>query len=268
MLFVYLCRAYLGTSLRWEADFDNTGCYFSIGPLLQVSKFEKTYQYYSSFNEDPISAVRLMNKYAYRPFSDDINENLIIPNNYYFMRNLIWEMEKQGRKDFAVITGYLYNHESTEGENLDNFKLLLFSNSIDLAGAANCLHGVTLALLNDYHNATSWFSQEIQGLYRDTIETIAYLTTTNFTNRIDVCFVGYAEPIQGLFTITRVMQVLTSADELPFSVMEESRDKIANAMRSNGTDLILEHSSTDWDGLVYFDGFLGNNDVDLHGIFE
>ena len=258
----------MSTFVRWGPEFDDTTIYFSYGGLLKNTRYQKAYEFWNKMNEQPEAAIGMVNKYAYRPFSDDINENLIIPNVYYIMRHLLWEVEQQGRKNFSVITEFIYNYDNTQGDNVYNTRLLLFANQVDFPGQADVLHAITVNVLADIRDPKSWFTDEVQGLYRDTVETQAFLMKHNFSDHIDFAFIGCENIIQGMWFVSRYMQVLTSADELPYPVMVESRDLIADAMRSNGTDYLMDQSGTDWDGLIYFDGFLGNADLDLNGNYN
>ena len=86
------------------------------------------------------------------------------------MRDFLWEMENKGEKIFR----FQYNYNSTVEENLDNFKLFLQANNVDFGANANDLQAITSAVLNEFHDAKSWFNEEIQGLIRDTIEAHAY----------------------------------------------------------------------------------------------
>jgi len=254
--------------LKVGSNFDDTFLYIGIGALLSKSKFHDTYGVWVNNTPDISPTLKLLSKYAYRPFSKDANNNMIAPYSYYVLRDLISEMEEQKRTSFSIPLEFVLNYDDTSSDRLPISSILLFSNFLDLSTCANILHALTAAVLNNFQSPEKWFDEDIQEIYKDIVDMEVYFLTHNFSNRVDIALARYPQPLQFMWLLSRTVQLLTSTDKIMFPVLVAAKDSLINAMRASGTKFILDFSHTDFSDLVYFDGFLGNSDVNLNGEYS
>ena len=141
-------------------------------------------------------------------------------------------------------------------------------NEIDLATMANVIYGITSAILNDMLSPSDWFDEDLQGIYNDSVNLIAWQIEMNFSSRPDLAFPYYPSEYNLFWFTSRTLNLLASSQSLPFTVMEEVLATLKIAMRVHVTNSLLGKANVDNGSdpaVVYFDAFLGDGDTTTFG---
>jgi hypothetical protein len=89
-------------------DFDASYLNLGLGAtLIKLSNvYPKAYSSWLKNNTDVAHLIEVTRKYAYRPFTNDINQNTIDPRTYFWSRKFI-EEAFQENKSLSLITTYV-----------------------------------------------------------------------------------------------------------------------------------------------------------------
>ena len=80
------------TVFKISPDFDDTYLNLGVGVFAcEHPEFEKQCNYWKEYNSDMEMLVNYTRKYAYRPFSNDTNENVLDGRSYFYSRYYFYE---------------------------------------------------------------------------------------------------------------------------------------------------------------------------------
>lgn len=132
-------------------------------------------------------------------------------------------------------------------------------NSIDLVVGVNVIYGIKSCVLAQLEYPEKWFDNELQ-IYENTTELITWIVEQNFSSRPDLSLMYYPSTHNLLQTYSSKLNL-----PLPFSVPGRVMDMLAKTLRGAITYDLLERAILDHEGLVYYQDFLGKDDMKRHG---
>ena len=122
------------------ADFDDSSVNLALGSLLSSLQgtLPKSWGSWSG-SAGNVSPAALMSKYvtyAYRPFSEDFNQNSIDVRTYYWIRNFIYAHEEQAKKkgtqpSLMLITTWIDDITGSEKNFYGHHKMPFITNNVD-----------------------------------------------------------------------------------------------------------------------------------------
>lgn len=204
--------------------------------------------------------------YSYNPFGETLNNSIIDPRTYFYLRNYLYEKQNPWTVDLRLpvtwMIGFYENIALVDKKVRMPFNL----NNIDLTVSANVLYGLTAAILSNMDEPELWFNTEVQFLYWSITDMITYELRSNFSSRPDLALTYYPSKYVFYWFTSRTLQLLRSADgQLKYTVMQEASHKLESVLRNNLTDTLIKSAIHDTSGLAYYDDFLGDSDTDLFG---
>lgn len=205
-----------------------------------------------------------LKKYAYQPFSNNSDSNSIDPRTYFYLREFL----NGASQPLALIPTWVQNLTEDKKMFKSKYSMPLNINNVDLTVSTNVIYGLTAAVLSDLQNPDQWFNDEnLLMIYLNSSELIAWQIERNFSSRPDLALTYYPSVYSFLWFTARTANLLSSADSLPYSAMETVKNRLVDAMRQHATPMIMELAVTSGDE-SYFDGFLGDADTDVFGMFH
>ena len=249
------------------ADFDDTFVNLGLGAMLMQQRLD----FPDPFVEWTLNNTRLgtvfesIKKYAYRPFSNSLDSNLIDPRTYFYMRDFLYSVQEEG-KNLSLITTWIMNFSEDKVLYTEGVDMPFHLNNVDLTVSANVLYGITAAILAKVnYPPESWFDDDLQGIYLNTSSLIAWEIANNFSSRPDLALTYYPSVYNFLWFVSRTVELLNSAPTLPFPALSDVKDLLTSTLRGPATKFIQDSAMHD-EELIYFEEFLGNADETLTGI--
>ena len=209
-----------------------------------------------------------LKKYAYRPFSSDNDTNSIDPRTFFYIRDFLYNEVKSGHRELALITTWVQSITEVKVDYYKNVHMPFNVNNVDLTVAANVIYGITAAILNDMQNPSDWFDKDLQGIYNDSVNLIAWQIERNFSSRPDLALTYYPSMFNFFWFTSRTLNLLASSPSLPFTVMEDVLATLKTAMRVHATNSLLKKAVVENGSdhaVAYFDDFLGDGDTNIFG---
>lgn len=263
-------------------DFDDTSVTISLGVKLRSVFPEKYLKWKNHYNHDS-RFKNLWIKYAYEPFSRDINKNSIDPRTYYWIRGFLDEFKNKPRVSLLFSNKKLINYErdikliSTWAHNLNEtieygekgVKMPFNSNNIDATVTANGVHSLIVSLLKN-NNENEWFNDPyIIEMLEDSCELLVWaLENDKIRERPDLTILYYPPIYDFYWFVGRINKELNEhQNEVRKSLLlSYLKERLNKALKIYGTKQLLEEVIIDNDeNIAYWDDFLGNNDTDING---
>ena len=244
-------------------DFDDTFVNIGLGALLKQYTHISKAPYKAWLQDNPTisEATAALKEYAYKPFSKEIDCNTIDPRTYFYTRDFLL----QASDPLALVATWALNISESKKLFDKNYRIPLNVNNVDLTVCSNVVYGITAAVLAQLEDTETWFEDDdLQMIYENSSALIAWEIERNFSSRPDLALTYYPSVYNFYWFTARTLNLLNSADRLPYPVMERVREKLMKALRSSATESILNSTITDG-GYSYFDGFLGDADKKLLG---
>lgn len=245
-------------------DFDDTFINIGLGHLLKnVYNSNLTlYKTWSSRNQNLQGVLDALKKYVYRPFSNDLNSNIIDPRTYFYLREFIYDSQSRN-ESLALVTTWILNLAEDKTSFNKGISMPFHLNNVDLTVSANTLYGLTAALLSNLITEDQ-FDDDLQMIYENTTSVIAWEISHNFSSRPDLSLTYYPSVYTFFWFTSRILNLLNQFDGLPLPVLYRVRNSLTTVMKDNATRYILDKKVQDGQQ-VYWDDFLGNGDKDILG---
>lgn len=192
------------------ADFDDTSINLGLaGDLLRLKdKYPSTTKLFFEdvkWNNHPEKYAQLVTKYAYRPYSDNFNENCIDPRTYYWIRHFIKDYSLQQRTKLGIANpsiSLITTWESNYDENqkmLDKdifYRMPFMTNNVDASVVANSVYGITSRIISNPDFAKSWFTKDVEKTYFDSVNLLAWVISSGWIgDRPDIMLLYYVSTI-------------------------------------------------------------------------
>jgi hypothetical protein len=226
--------------------------------------FPSAYQAWQKANTGDNAILKLtgaLKKYAYQPFSGDANVNTIDPRTYFWIQEYLLSL-KNPAADTAFITTWLLDLETDRTSFYKDYAMPFNVNNVDASVGANAVHGLLRSVLFDPKPTRSWFDNDLQKLVGNTVDLLSWVVNTRILDRRpDLVLLYYMGNYNFYWFVSRTVYLLNSYDQpLPYKVLSDAQSKLQKAMRSNGTQAIMdlvqyeESAVHHW---AYWDNFLG-----------
>jgi len=249
------------------ADFDDTSVSLALGGLLKRT-FPDLYQQWLAVNANFGALSRAYVAYSYQPFvrdsKGDTITNALDPRSYFWMRNwLLHKNSSSGSSNLKLVTTWVQNLAETKQLWDTGVRMPFNSNNVDGSVCANGVFGITVATLF-LCDDTEWFTPELQQLYSDTSELLAWITEEGVLNwRPDLVLLYYPPIYDFYWFVARSVFMLRTTPSINHPIVRKVQSLLTRAMMTIGTRDLLARAQ--WDShsnWVYWDDFLGNNDTD------
>lgn len=241
-----------------------------LGSLLSnyVSTSRGPFEAWQANNSNVAEAFRILKKYAYRPLSKNLDVGLIDPRTFFYMREYLFSVLANNQSAAFVVT-WAQNLTEDRVDYYKGYTMPFNLNNIDLTVGSNVVYGITSAVLANLSNPRNWFDSELQMIYENTTDLIAWSIERNFSGRPDLALVYYPSLFNFYWFTARTLNLLASnsSTQLPFPVMQRVKSRLSSVMRGYGTEAILKLATRE-SSLAYFDDFLGDADMDVFGMCE
>jgi len=247
------------------ADFDDTFVNLGLGSLL-AKTFPSAHQQWLSSNGNSGEAMSALKRYAYRPLSSDPAQNFIDTRTYFYMREFLYH--NHGHLALATTWAMDINQDK---QTFTDYAMPFHANNVDLTVSANVIYGLSAAVLDSSVNGScpEWFDSELQMIHMNTTNMLSWFIMRNFSSRPDLALTYYPSVYNFYWFTSRIWNLLASYvaknSKLPCSSMDSSFETLEVALLGAATGDLLSRASTDKDGLVYYDDFLGKADKTILG---
>lgn len=262
-----MCRDNAAGAFYIPPDFDDMSVNIGLGTMLSAYTNPIPFQRWKGNSTNFTHVFQSLKKYAYRPFSSG-EAAIIDPRTYFYMREYLYYVQK---KQYPAAFATTWVHFTSEDyKTRFSFSMPFHVNNIDLTVGANVVYGITSSILSQLTDPRDWFDEDIQMIYENTTNLIAWMIQRNFSGRPDIALTYYPSVYNFYWFTSRslnILQTYASAYSLPYPVLGRMMETLSAVMRGNVTSDLMKRAVTDKDGLVYFEDFLGNNDKDIFGTY-
>lgn len=233
----------------FSADTDDTSINLSIGTSLE--RLQDYYpSAYSAWKESNIGSNSMVEvtksllKYSYKPFLNNSNSNTIDPRTYYWIQEYLLTLDSsQKNSEISFITTWLLDINKNRQTYYHDYAMPFNVNNVDASVIANTIQGFTRTILFDPFNSSLWFDNEVQNLYKNSVDLISWVIHQRLLDeRPDLVLLYYMGNFNFYWFVSRTVYLLNSyanEETLPYSVLQYTLDTLENAMRTNGTQAIL-----------------------------
>jgi hypothetical protein len=244
-------------------DFDDDAVNIGLGSVLSAYGHNSIpFQMWKTNNKNFTQVFSSLKKYAYRPFTDG-DTSVIDPRTYFYLREFLQALKVEQHPVAFVPT---WAHTISEDKKTHwAFAMPFHVNNVDLTVGANVIYSITATFLTELSDSKEWFDEDIQMIYENTTSLIAWAIHHNFSGRPDLSL-AYYPSIYNFYWFTSRSLNLLQLHTSPHPVLVRVMDMLSAALRGNVTADLLRRATTDEDGLVYFEDFLGNADKNVLGM--
>lgn len=254
-------------------DFDDT--YLNMGLGATLSQLQKIYpgifDNWSKSYSDVKQLIDATVKYAYRPFDNDSNNNIIDPRTYFASRKFL-EEAKSSNKSVALITTWIQNIDEQRRGHYSGVSMPFNLNNVDVTVAANSIYGIASSTIFDINGFQNLFLQNsgLQQIFLNSTNFISWAIKSNFTNRPDLMQVYYPSTFNFLWYSSRTLFLLQN--EIDYiknpqlrSILSEAKAYLQDAFENAATQRFFNEAKVDKNKHIYFEDFLGVNDTNILG---
>ena len=196
---------------------------------------------------------------------------MVDPRTFFYIREYLYEMEATNKTGAFVVTWAL--NLSEDRKTHENYAMPFNTNNIDLTVSSNVIYGLTAAVLAGLGDPREWFDTEVQMIYENTTDLMAWEIERNFSGRPDIALTYYPSVFNFYWFTARTLNLIQGhmarhSGVLPFPVIGRVKERLLTALRNVVTPSILKMATPDErNATVYFDEFLGGNDRNMLGNF-
>ena len=140
-------------------DFDDTYLNIGLGAQLKLlqNQYPSIYQRWTQNNSNMQALADLTLRYAYRPSSDNFNENTIDPRTYFWLRDFVHENPQS-----ILVTTWAQSIAEVRTNAHLGIRMPFNVNNVDVTVGANVLYGITSAIVYDLMDFKNYFNQDMQ----------------------------------------------------------------------------------------------------------
>eukprot|EP01128_Nolandella_sp_AFSM9_P004915 TRINITY_DN230_c1_g1_i2.p1 TRINITY_DN230_c1_g1~~TRINITY_DN230_c1_g1_i2.p1 ORF type:complete len:680 (+),score=143.50 TRINITY_DN230_c1_g1_i2:33-2042(+) len=264
------------------SDFDDTAANVVLGTRLKHTHPDLYDQWAADGNNNFLSYVTAMKKYAYTPFANDTDANLIDPRSYYFISDFLYQKQKECEEphstpysecNLSLITTWAQDVDGARA--LEPRGMPFNVNNVDVSVVADATLAMSLALIEDIAPDTTWFDPMTQNMYKHSIDFVAWAIDSGMAlKRPDIGLLYYPSVYDLYWFVSRHVADLRKAKIsspekfVQFPLLNYTLNTFEASMKGAGTSQILSRASrnVDWNGSeVYWEDFIGGNDTGLLG---
>ncbi|KAK6175567.1 hypothetical protein SNE40_014002 [Patella caerulea] len=247
-------------------DFDDTFVNIGLGALLTDVKadFDTEQQSWMNSNTNLTSVFDALKKYAYRPFSNDSNINTIDPRSYYYLSTFLEEVLSDAT-DLALTPTWISNIDETSNMRSKGVSMPFNINNVDVTVSSNVIYGITSSILTGLVPVSTLDDSDIQQIYLNTTNMVAYQLRTDFHQRRDLALTYYPSVFELYWFVARTVFLLNEKSKyskLPHQDLETVLATLEPVLETHVTSKILTQAKPEGSNMLYFDDFLGDRDYD------
>ena len=224
---------------------------------------KQPYQAWLQNNTGLVHSMEALKKYAYKPFSKEVDNNLIDPRTYFYMRDFLYEAQAEN-KPLAIAVTWVENLSENRAEFHKDYRMPFNVNNVDLTVCANVIYGITSAVISHLIEEKGWFDDDLQMIYENTSSLISWEIAHNLSSRPELSLTYYPALFNFYWFTSRTSNLLNSFDNLSYPVLERVKNMLSKSLQIYATEDILKRAVHEQD-YVYFDEFLGDGDKDIFG---
>ncbi|KYQ99756.1 hypothetical protein DLAC_03700 [Tieghemostelium lacteum] len=253
------------------SDADDSGCNLALGySLYRVS--DKYPQVFSTWNQQNSNVTALFDvylKYAYRPASEDRNQNTIDQRTYYAINDFLenYLATNSDTMENLVLPGTWFSSLTDQLLTHNSVMMPFYVNNVDFSVAANSLFGFVSSIQMN-PNAKEYFiqSQDLQNMCISITQLIEYGINSGMVyNRSDLALLYYPSIYDFTWFISRLVYNLeemnqTANGQLP-APLDYILSTLLSVMQTNATNHLLSKQIDS----QYWDDFLGDADTNIFG---
>ncbi|GAM17627.1 hypothetical protein SAMD00019534_008020, partial [Acytostelium subglobosum LB1] len=247
-------------------DTDDTGCNLALGGVLYELQDDlpNSWRMWSGNNTNVTYTLEQYSRYAYRPYSNQVDQNSIDPRTYYIIRGFLhqWIADGNAPEDL-VLPGTWVDAISQQSRYFPYLQMPFNENNIDLSVACNSLFGIaTVIKLHGIGIITPDIERMVTSIYK----LLAYGINSEIVySRPDLALLYYPSIYDYSWFVSRVVFFLeeynqTSPDTFP-QLLTNTLETLRSVMMNNGTNQIVSRALEDQQGGFYWQDFLGNDDT-------
>ncbi|GFR98165.1 hypothetical protein ElyMa_002763500 [Elysia marginata] len=256
-------------AFRVPPDFDDTFVNLGLGGILHELKDDlpSSFAEWTKSNEDIQTALNILKRYAYRPFSKNPDQNTIDPRTYYYLRGFLDQASDNG-EDIALVTTWAQSISETRWLYAQGNPMPFNINNVDVTVAADVVFGLTSAVLSGLQDKSVFDDAAIAQIYLNTSSLLAYEMANNLTSRPDLALTYYPSILESYWFVAKtvsVMETYLKKGPLPSPVMTKVYDMLKDVCLREITEDILSKAQYEKEEKYYFDDFMGNADTDIFG---
>lgn len=194
---------------------------------------------------------------------------MVDPRTYLYIKDYLYQTEAENKEGAFVVTWALNFTE--QKSTRDSYVMPFNTNNIDLTVSSNVIYGLTSAILEGLGDPSEWFDSEVQMIYENTTDLLAWEINHNFTGRPDLALTYYPSVLNFYWFTARTLNLIQSYlashhGDLPYPVMNTVRERLLDSMQNVVSPNLIKMARPDQqEGMAYFDDFLGNDDKDMFG---
>lgn len=140
-------------------DFDDT--YLNIGLGVQLKLLQDKYPFiylrWLQTNSNMKKLIDLTLRYAYRPSSNNFDQNTIDPRTYFWLRDFIHD-----NPQIIIPTTWAQNITEIRNFAHKGIRMPFNINNVDVTVSANVLYGITSAIIYDLLDFKDYFNQDME----------------------------------------------------------------------------------------------------------
>ncbi|CAF0987485.1 unnamed protein product [Rotaria sordida] len=246
-------------------DFDDTYLNIGLGVQLKLlqDKYPSLYLRWLQTNSNMKKLIDLTLRYAYKPSSQNLDQNTIDPRTYFWIRDFV-------RDNPQAVLATTWAQNITEVRTIAHrgIRMPFNLNNIDVTVGANVIYGITSAIIYDLVDFKDYFNQDMQTLYLSTASLIAWSIKNSMKNRPDLAQVYYPSHYNFLWYGSRSLFLLELArrqDKSLPDVFNRVYSLLSDVYRSDVVKFFQDHVRSDKSS---YDDFLGTNDTNIFGKLE
>ncbi|KAK3776415.1 hypothetical protein RRG08_023768 [Elysia crispata] len=254
-------------AFRVPPDFDDTFVNLGLGSILHELKadFSSSYTKWTESNDNIQTAINVLKDYAYRPFSENPDQNTIDTRTYYYLREFLDQANAAGQ-DIALATTWAQSIKETRKLYAQGNPMPFNINNVDVTVAADVVFGLTSAVLSGLLDKSALDDKELAQIYLNTSSLLAYEMANNLTSRPDLALTYYPSVLESYWFVAKTVSVMETAlksGPLPSPIMKEVYTMLKDVCLGAITKDILSKAQYEFEEKYFFDDFLGNGDKDI-----
>ena len=261
-----------GSIFSIPPDADDTGCALGISAailrMIQLDENawlrEPASAFFSVLSDPYKEALDSYLKYAYKPYSANVDESVIDPRTYHWIRHFL--LERNGNVD--LITTWF--QKISEISSQEAYQKMPFSvNNIDGSVVVNGLYGILSTIAAQPSKYALKITPDLIKLLKDSLDLVNDILEKDLlASHASSILLYYPSRYAFYYFVSRLVCWMDNtsnvATGLPRQLSEiwEYRVLLRTSMQKYGTPQMLTFKKDDASsGVVYWDDFLGNGDL-------
>jgi hypothetical protein len=151
--------AFIENAFEIPPDFDDTYLNIGLGVQLKLlqDKYPSLFSQWTKTNSNMKKLIDLTLLYAYKPSSQYLDQNIIDPRTYFWIRDFV-----RDNPQAIIVTTWAQNITEVRKVAHEGIRMPFNLNNVDVTVGANALYGITSAIIYDLLDFKEYFNQDMQ----------------------------------------------------------------------------------------------------------